>query len=56
MPGAYEKEDLVGELSKQKKTYGFKAIDREEGPKIGHGYGDKVMDNFTNKYLHDIIL
>ena len=23
-------------------TYGFKAIQRDEGPKIGHGYGDKV--------------
>ena len=23
-------------------TYGFKDITREDGPKIGHGYGDKV--------------
>lgn len=42
MPGAYETEDFVLKAAKRQVTFGFKAMDREQGPKIGHGYGDKV--------------
>ncbi len=43
LPGAYETTDFLDETAKQKRTYGFQAIERKEGPKIGHGYGDKVF-------------
>ncbi len=42
IPGAYETEDFLQESGKKTVTYGFKAVNREQGPKIGHGYGDKV--------------
>ena len=42
MPGAYDTEDFVSQATKKQVTFGFKAIDREQGPKIGHGCGDKV--------------
>ena len=42
LPGAYEKEDFLQEGSKRKMAYGFKAVERDQGPKIGHGYLDKV--------------
>ena len=42
IPGAYEVEDFLQESGKKTATYGFKGINREQGPKIGHGYGDKV--------------
>ena len=43
LPGEYSTEDFIQSLGKKKITYGFKATNREEGPKIGHGYGDKVL-------------
>lgn len=42
LPGAYEVPGFVHTLTKKKVTYGFLATERDEGPKIGHGYGDKV--------------
>lgn len=42
LPGAYEIPGFVHTLTKKKVTYGFLATERDEGPKIGHGYGDKV--------------
>lgn len=42
IPGAYEHEDFLQESGKKALTFGFKGIEREKGPKIGHGYGDKV--------------
>ena len=44
IPGAYETEDFLQESGKKAATFGFKSINREQGPKIGHGYGDKVDD------------
>ncbi len=35
-------DDFVQETGRKSVTYGFKAIERDQGPKIGHGYGDKV--------------
>ena len=32
----------MNELSTKKVSYGFLDIERGAGPKIGHGYGDKV--------------
>lgn len=42
IPGAYQVDDFVTETGKKATTYGFKGIERHQGPKIGHGYGDKV--------------
>lgn len=42
LPGAYESPGFLQELGKKKVTYGFLDTQRGEGPKIGHGYGDKV--------------
>lgn len=42
IPGRYDVEDFVQDASKKVKTYGFKAIERNQGPKIGHGCLDKV--------------
>jgi hypothetical protein len=42
IPGAYELEDFVQESGKKAVTFGFKGVERGKGPKIGHGYGDKV--------------
>ena len=42
LPGAYETDSFVHSLGKKKVTYGFQAIERDEGPKIGHSCGDKV--------------
>lgn len=42
MPGAYQLSDFLQESSRKHLTYGFKSLERDEGPKIGHGYGDKV--------------
>jgi len=42
LPGAYEHEDFLMQTTRRQMTYGFKDITREDGPKIGHGYGDKV--------------
>ena len=42
MPGAYQLEDFMQQNGKKTMTYGFKRIERDRGPKIGHGYGDKV--------------
>ena len=44
LPGAYNTSGFVQDLTKKKVTYGFLDTEREEGPKIGHGYGDKVWD------------
>lgn len=35
-------EDFVQEIGKKPATYGFRRIERDQGPKIGHGCGDKV--------------
>lgn len=42
IPGAYEVDDFLQESGKKAVTYGFKRIEREQGPKIGYGCGDKV--------------
>lgn len=42
LPGEYRTVDSLHSLGMKKMTYGFKATQRDEGPKIGHGYGDKV--------------
>ena len=42
LPGAYETQGFVQDVSKRKVSYGFLDIERGAGPKIGHGYGDKV--------------
>jgi hypothetical protein len=42
LPGCYDKSDFVQEAAKRPRTYNFKSTDREAGPKIGHGFGDKV--------------
>lgn len=42
IPGAYQVDDFVTETGKKATTYGFKGIERHQGPKLGHGYGDKV--------------
>lgn len=42
LPGAYEHSDFLEAVTKKPATYGFKNTDRYQGPKIGHGYGDKV--------------
>ena len=44
IPGAYENKDFLDDLVRKPKTYNFRSIDREQGPKIGHGYGDKVKN------------
>ena len=43
LPGAYESSGFLHELGRKKVTYGFLDTQRGEGPKIGHGYGDKVF-------------
>lgn len=45
IPGAYEHEDFLQESGKKLMTFGFKGVERGKGPKIGHGYGDKVQQN-----------
>ena len=42
LPGAYETQGFLQDMSKKKVSYGFLGIERGAGPKIGHGYGDKV--------------
>ena len=42
LPGAYDSSDFLLESARKIETFGFKAVDRESGPKIGHGCGDKV--------------
>ena len=42
LPGAYEHSDFLDDVTRKPKTYNFRSIEREAGPKIGHGYGDKV--------------
>ena len=42
LPGAYEHSDFLEAVAKKPATYGFRNTDRYQGPKIGHGYGDKV--------------
>lgn len=42
LPGAYQHRDFVEQSLKRPMAYSFSAIDRDSGPKIGHGYGDKV--------------
>lgn len=59
IPGAYENKDFLDNLGRKPKTYNFRSIDREQGPKIGHGYGDKVRDChqlFTHGISSDTIL
>lgn len=50
LPGAYEVPGFVHTLTKKKVTYGFLATERDEGPKIGHGYGDKELDTSPTNY------
>ena len=42
LPGAYEHKDFLEHSFKRPMAYSFRTIDRDSGPKIGHGYGDKV--------------
>ena len=42
MPGAYETKDFLHDMTTKAQTYNFKGVEREDGPKIGHGFGDKV--------------
>ena len=42
LPGAYEHKDFLEQSFRRSMAYSFRAIDRDSGPKIGHGYGDKV--------------
>ena len=42
IPGRYDMEDFLQDTSKRPLTYGFKAVEREQGPKIGQGCLDKV--------------
>lgn len=53
LPGAYNSSDFLTESSKKIETFGFKAIDRESGPKIGHGYGDKEI--YTEPTQYDVV-
>ncbi len=46
MPGAYQHQSFLEETAKKKVTYNFQGIERDEGPKIGHGYGDKVPGDY----------
>lgn len=56
LPGAYETPGFVHTLTKKKVTYGFLATERDEGPKIGHGYGDKVRWDTDWVYWGGVIL
>lgn len=71
LPGAYDSSDFILESARKIETFGFKAVDRESGPKIGHGCGDKVyishhasrlssasmlMDNYNVKVMQYIII
>jgi len=42
LPGAYEHKDFLEESAKKLQSFSFKAVDRQNATKIGHGYGDKV--------------
>jgi len=42
LPGAYEHKDFLEESAKKAQSYCFKSVGRDRGPKIGHGYFDKV--------------
>ena len=42
LPGAYNIPDFLESMGKKKVTYGFVNTKRGQGPKIGHGFGDKV--------------
>ncbi|KAL5463901.1 hypothetical protein EMCRGX_G032850 [Ephydatia muelleri] len=53
LPGAYEHSDFLEAVAKKPATYGFRNTDRYQGPKIGHGYGDKDLD--TSPALYSII-
>ena len=44
IPGRYDVEDFVQDSGKKTMTYGFKAIERHQGPKIGPGFYDKVVE------------
>lgn len=44
LPGAYEHADFLDDVTRKPKTYNFRSTEREAGPKIGHGYGDKELD------------
>jgi len=50
LPGAYEHEDFLMQTTRRQMTYGFKDITREDGPKIGHGYGDKDINTSPTWY------
>lgn len=53
LPGAYEHADFLDDVGKKLATYGFRNTDRYQGPKIGHGYGDKDLD--TSPALYNIL-
>lgn len=53
LPGAYDSSNFLLESARKIETFGFKAVERESGPKIGHGYGDKVCYFSTT---HDLSL
>ncbi|XP_062502237.1 protein STPG4-like [Corticium candelabrum] len=51
LPGCYNTKDFVEEASTRQWSYNFKSIDRETGPKIGHGCGDKEISTSPNQYV-----
>ena len=55
LPGAYDTHDFVQQLNLKKVTYGFQSTERDEGPKIGHGYGDKVYIDYMSGLGHSDI-
>jgi hypothetical protein len=52
LPGAYDHSDFITALNNQSATYNFQSTERDYGPKIGHGYGDKDLE--TDPTRHDL--
>jgi len=53
IPGRYDIEDFLQDNGKKPLTYGFKAVERDQGPKIGHGCLDKVCAiHYVYMYMH----
>lgn len=56
LPGAYEQQDFLDELVSRPATYNFRGLNRDSGPKIGHGYGDKVRYTYHNIFIDDLFI
>ncbi|XP_019849828.1 PREDICTED: uncharacterized protein C2orf61-like [Amphimedon queenslandica] len=52
LPGAYDHPDFLHDLMHRSATYNFQAANRDAGPKIGHGYGDKDLN--TSPVWYDL--